>query len=110
MNLNNPNQIDKKSFEKVGRTIHKYNIRLSNHRLKIKYYKLILETINLELKDLEEDYNIFNNCLSYTKFNYDFNNISTLEYKKKYINKQKITLIIDELEKDDKILINEIFL
>ena len=110
MNFNNPNLIDKKSFQQVGQTIHKYNIKLSNHRLKIKYYKLILETINLEVKDLEEDYDIFNNCLSNTKFIYDFNDISTLEYKKICRNKQKITSIIDELENDDKILINEIFL
>lgn len=101
--------INPKSFLLLGTWIYKYNIRISNIRLKIKYYKLILETINNELNEIKNDYNKLNDSLKLINIKYDINNTSILSYKKLNNNQKIIINTIQELEKDEQLIIHEFY-
>ena len=105
----NQNEASLNSFLKLGNWIYKYNTKISNIRLKIKYYKLILDNIDMELNEIEKDYNNLNDCLKLINIEYDINKTSVLAYKKLIKNKQNILSTIQELQNEEQYFINEIY-
>ena len=87
----NQSETSLNSFLKLGNWIYKYNTKISNIRLKIKYYKLILDNIDMELNEIENDYNNLNDCLKLINIEYDINKTSVLAYKKLIKNRLKKT-------------------
>lgn len=105
----NQSEASLNSFFKLGNWIYKYNTKISNIRLKIKYYKLILDNIDMELNEIENDYNNLNDCLKLINIEYDINKTSVLGYKKLIKNKQNILSTIQELQNEEQYFINEIY-
>lgn len=101
--------ISHQSFELLGSWLYKYNIKISNIRLKIKYYKLILNTINADIEESSQDYNILNDRLKIINIKYDIKKSSILAHKKLIKNKHNILIAIDELENEEQLIINELY-
>ena len=103
------NLISPKSYELLGSWIYKYNIRISNIRLKIKYYKLILGTIDAEIKESSYDYNKLNDSLKLINVKYDIQNSSILAHKKLIKNKYNVVNTIEKLENEEQFIIHEFY-
>lgn len=101
--------INPESFRLLGSWIYKYNLKISNIRLRIKYYILILKTIEDEINEMNNDHIKLNDSLRIINIKNNIDKPSFLSYKKLINNKQNILQSIQELEKDEQYVINEIF-